>query len=878
MADRLPPQTTTTIPAPTSQPAAATAPASPARLKLLLAVASAETARQLQSLLQQNDFAPEVTHLRNLQELEQHLHSQRWDLLLADPQLPDLDLFAALKIVQAQAAELPCLIIAEQIEEDLALAAMRAGANDFIEIRHDLKRLIPAIQRELQAAEARRQRQQAREVARQAMEAQLIAVSRFRRLTEAIPECVWIFDLDTRSMSFVSNAYERIWGRHVQDLLDDRKDWLRHIHPDDKLRMKQARDAAKLGGLNEEFRVIRPGGEIRWLHLITFPIHDVIDRVQSIGGVASDITSFIQQREELSAALAEQRHRAEVQRLILDALPADVALLDGDGRIVEANAAWRTSITLNKLPQYDIGTDYLHSINQLAQQQSEEKRRDLEEMIAAVRGILAGGYESVSRIYPSKGTDDARWFRNTIAPLHTQKQRGAVVMQFEITESMLAEQRLLELSNYDSLTMLPNRLLFRDRLNTALTMARRNRSNLAVCFIDLDRFKGINESLGHQIGDLLLLEVSRRIQHCVRDSDTVSRFGGDEFALILPELADQQDSVIVAERIIESLGAPYHIDGHELFITASIGITLYPDDSDDPDVLQRNADTAMFRAKEEGRNNYQFFTTEMNANAMAKMTLERDLRYALDNEEFLLHYQPKVSCQTGRIIGFEALLRWQHAERGMVSPLDFIPMLEETGLIVAVGAWVLETACNQAQAWQQAGLGQLNIAVNVSGKQVDPQLCATVRSALTNSGLAPAQLELELTESQLMKDAEGIISTLQQLKSTGLRISVDDFGTGYSSLAYLKRFPIDTLKIDRAFVRDLADDANDVSIAKAIITLAHSFNLKVVAEGVETEEQLELLIANHCDIIQGFYFSRPLPAAEATALLQQNHCLAGHLL
>jgi diguanylate cyclase (GGDEF)-like protein/PAS domain S-box-containing protein len=847
-------------------------------LRLLFATASDSAVEQLLQSLVKHGYAPEVSRIHTLEALNQALSDSHWDLMLADPLLAQLDLFAALASLQTHAPELPVILIAEHIEETLALAAMRAGASDFIETRSDLKRLIPAIQRELRAAEARRQRQQARDVAKQAMEAQLLAVSRFRRLTEAIPECVWVFDLDTWRMSFVSPAYERIWGRRVQDLLDDRKDWLRHIHPDDQARMKQARDTAKQGGLDEEFRVIRPDGGIRWLHLSTFPVHDTNNRTQSIGGVASDITGFIEQRNELSAALAEQRHRAEVQRLILDALPADVALLDSAGQIIEANASWKASVTQKDLPQYATGANYLAACELLAQRQKDDKRRDMEEMVAAVRGLLSGGYETISRIYPSNINGQQRWFRNTVAPLHTQEKRGAVVMHVEITESMLAEQRLLELSHYDSLTLLPNRLLFRDRLTTALTMARRNRSNLAVCFIDLDRFKSINESLGHKIGDLLLLEVARRIQDCVRDSDTVSRFGGDEFALILPELADQQDSVIVAERIIESLGAPYIIEGHELFVTASIGITLCPNDSDDPDVLQRNADTAMYRAKEEGRNNYQFFTTEMNANALAKMKLERDLRYALDNEEFLLHYQPKVSCQTGKIIGFEALLRWRHPERGMVSPFEFISLLEETGLIIAVGAWVLQTACTQAEAWRQAGLGQLNIAVNVSGKQVGPHLFDSVRESLSTSGLPAEQLELELTESQLMKDAESIITTLQELKSTGLRISVDDFGTGYSSLAYLKRFPIDTLKIDRAFVRDLADDANDVSIARAIITLAHSFNLKVVAEGVETEDQLKLLIANQCDIIQGFYFSRPLPADDATAMLQQEHRLSAHLL
>ncbi|MEN9358180.1 MAG: hypothetical protein RL695_2351, partial [Pseudomonadota bacterium] len=292
----------------------------------------------------------------------------------------------------------------------------------------------------------------------------------------------------------------------------------------------------------------------------------------------------------------------------------------------------------------------------------------------------------------------------------------------------------------------------------------------------------------------------------------------------------------------------------------------------------RNADTAIYRAKELGRNNYQFFTAEMNANAMEAMKLERDLRHALENDEFVLFYQPKVSCANGQIVGFEALLRWKHATRGMVSPVEFIPLLEETGLIVPVGAWVLQTACRQARAWQTAGLGNLSVAVNVSGKQMNPTLCETVAQALHDSGLSPDYLELELTESQLMRDAENIITTLRRLKETGVTISVDDFGTGYSSLAYLKRFPLDSLKVDRAFVQDITADSNDVSITRAIITLAHSFNLQVVAEGVETEGQLNLLIANQCDIIQGYYFSRPLPDHEITAMLRDGRSLSSHLL
>jgi len=446
-------------------------------------------------------------------------------------------------------------------------------------------------------------------------------------------------------------------------------------------------------------------------------------------------------------------------------------------------------------------------------------------------------------------------------------------------DHMEKEQRLNYLAYYDALTGLPNRALLNDRLEQTTRAARHNEWLLAVLFVDLDNFKAVNDTLGHTIGDVLLQEVARRLASCLRDTDTVGRLGGDEFGIILPEISNSEDAAMVARKVIESCAKPYLIQGHELFVSASVGITLFPDDAVDSEILIRNADTALYRAKDLGRNTYQFFTAEMNQSTQDKMRLETDLRHALANGEFLLHYQPKVSCVSGKITGFEALLRWQHPQRGLVGPDEFIPALEETGLMVSVGEWVLASACVQAKSWHDAGLGTPSMAVNISGRQIDAaDLCETVRSALTASGLAPAHLELELTESQLMKEAEGIIGLLSRLKVIGVHIAVDDFGTGYSSLAYLKRFPIDSLKVDKDFVRDIVADVNDVSITRAIITLAHNLKLKVVAEGVETEGQLGLLIANHCDEVQGYYFSRPLPAEAATALLQSGRTLDSRML
>lgn len=441
------------------------------------------------------------------------------------------------------------------------------------------------------------------------------------------------------------------------------------------------------------------------------------------------------------------------------------------------------------------------------------------------------------------------------------------------------QERLNYLAYFDVLTGLPNRTLFYERLTQGLALARRNQSLLAVLSVDLDNFKAVIDTLGHGVGDLCLLEVGHRLTASLRDTDSVGRMSSDKFAIILPEIENSEAAANVARKLIASGRNAYRIDGHELFVSASIGIAMFPDDADNSDALVGNADSAMYRAKDLGRNTFQFFTTEMNRNTQDKLRLEADLHYALPRGEFLLYYQPKVSCTTGQVTGLEALLRWLHPQRGLVGPIDFIPALEATDLIIEVSAWVLATACAQAQRWHAAGLGTPTIAVNVSGRQMlGDGMVEMVRQALNASGLAPAYLELELTESQLMKNAENVIGILTRLKAMGVRLSVDDFGTGYSSLAYLKRFPIDSLKVDRAFVRDIIADPNDVSITRAIITLAHSLNLKVVAEGVETEGQLGLLIANYCDEIQGYYFSWPLPTEEATALLRTGRSLDSRML
>ena len=443
-------------------------------------------------------------------------------------------------------------------------------------------------------------------------------------------------------------------------------------------------------------------------------------------------------------------------------------------------------------------------------------------------------------------------------------------------ERRQAENRLQVMAHYDALTLLPNRVLFRDRLNQALVHAERNNGVVALLFLDLDRFKTINDTLGHDSGDLLLCEISTRLRSCVRETDTVARLGGDEFTIILEHIAKPGDAANVAGKIIESLALPILLRGQEAFVAPSIGLTIYPSDSDNADQLIKNADAAMYRAKEEGGNGYRFFTTEMDIQATGRLEMESSLRHALERDEFIVYYQPKLDLSDNKIIGAEALLRWKHPGRGLVSPAEFIPILEETGLIVQVGAWVLKNVCAQIRTWQDnAALPPLIVAVNLSGRQLQRNnLSTTIAEILEETGLDPKFLELEVTESMLMHDPKWAIDSLMQIRARGiLHIDVDDFGTGYSSLSYLKQFPIDCLKLDKSFVDGLPDDENDVAISLAVIALAHSLKLIVVAEGVENDAQLAFLKENGCNVIQGYIVSTPLPADDFVELVKKRRFL-----
>jgi diguanylate cyclase (GGDEF)-like protein/PAS domain S-box-containing protein len=430
-----------------------------------------------------------------------------------------------------------------------------------------------------------------------------------------------------------------------------------------------------------------------------------------------------------------------------------------------------------------------------------------------------------------------------------------------ITERKNAEEKLEQLAQFDAVTGLPNRNLLQERLEHAIAQARRRGRGAGVLFVDLDRFKLVNDTHGHHVGDELLAQVGRRLKDCVRRDDTVARPGGDEFAVVIADLARPDDAAFVARKILDSFAAPFDLGGRETFITASIGVAAFPNDGKDAETLLKCADVAMYRAKESSRNTFCFYTAEMNARAASKLQLNTDLRRALERREFSLHYQPKVNLATGEMIGMEALLRWQHAERGMVPPLEFIPALEDSGLIVEVGDWVVGEACRQLREWTRAGLQLAPVAVNLSARQFRRRdLDQVIRRVLAEHGLSPALLELEITESSLMDDPQDAIRQLQALREAGLRISVDDFGTGYSSLAYLTRLPVSTLKIDRAFVNAATTESSSAAIVKMVIDMAQRLSFDVVAEGIETDAHVKFLRQHGCSQGQGYHFGRPIPA------------------
>ncbi|MEE8347922.1 MAG: EAL domain-containing protein [Dehalococcoidia bacterium] len=582
------------------------------------------------------------------------------------------------------------------------------------------------------------------------------------------------------------------------------------------------------------------------------PLCDESGEITGVIGVATDISE--RRRAEQALQVSETKFRT-----LADTVAAATFIYQGTRlRYVNPATEALTGYTRDELLTMKFW-DVIHpDFRQLVKERGLARQRGED---------VPGQYETKVQ---TKGGEE-RWVEFTLGVIEFEGNPAVLGTGFDITERKRAEDTIKHLAYHDALTNLPNRTLLQDRLTVALAQAHRSKRMLAVMFLDLDRFKVVNDTVGHEGGDGLLRSVAERLASLMREGDTVARMGGDEFAILSPEIASVEDAPEVAERILDGLRKPWVVQGQEFHVTTSIGVALYPSDGDDAETLLRNADTAMYRAKEHGRDNYQLYTPAMNARIAERLAVESSLRHSLERGEFVVHYQPQVDLRSGQVVGTEALVRWQHPERGLVAPAEFIPVAEDTGLIVPLGEWVLRTACAQNKAWQEEGIPPLRVAVNLSARQFQQRnLIDMVAQVLEETGLDPHRLQLEITEGVAMQDTDFTIDVLQGLRAMGVQIAMDDFGTGYSSLSYLKRLPFKTVKIDRSFVRDLTVDLNDAAIAAAIIAMAHNLKLNVIAEGVETVEQLALLKRQGCDEMQGYLFSRPGPPDVIGELLRKG--------
>ncbi len=630
------------------------------------------------------------------------------------------------------------------------------------------------------------------------------------------------------------------------------------LHPEDRARVLsrfQESIERREPDLAVEYRVLRQGGGIRWMGASGRGTYNEAGQLLGVTGVCLDLTE--RKRIDLCAFEAQR----DFDRFF-NLIPELACIVSTDGYFKKVNSAWETTLgfTLEEVLNTPM-LDFIHP---------EDLERTLEEI--AKQSPTHRTKHFVNRYRCKDGS--YRIFDWTTTFNRDESTRFGVAR--DITEQRAAENAARQLAEqiayaaeHDVLTGLPNRMLLNDRVSQAIELARRHSRKVSLLFMDLDGFKHINDSLGHLTGDKLLQSISKRLVNCVRTSDTVSRQGGDEFVVLLSEVEHTENTAGTATRILQAVAEPHSIDQHDLYVTASIGVSVYPDDGLDAETLIKNADTAMYHAKENGRQNCQFFQPAMNVRAVERQSIEESLRRALERQELTVHYQPRIDLRTGEVTGAEALLRWTHPSRGQVSPAQFIPVAEDCGLVVPIGKWVLREACQQSRAWVDAGLPMVTIAVNISAMELRNEgFLESVFEILADTGLDPTSLELELTESVLMKHAESATSILTALRARGVQIAVDDFGTGYSSLSYLRKFPVDALKIDRSFVHQITNGSGETTIVTAVISMARSLNLRVVAEGVETLEELAFLQVHQCDEAQGYYFGRPEPPEEFARLLE----------
>ncbi|VAX24851.1 diguanylate cyclase/phosphodiesterase (GGDEF & EAL domains) with PAS/PAC sensor(s) [hydrothermal vent metagenome] len=791
----------------------------------------------------------EIVDCVRAEEALEKLHSNpgSFDLVVSDYKLPGISGLEFLRKLMDDKMDLPLILLTGSGSERIAVEASRVGVDDYIvkDPHGEYLNLLPTT---LPLVAQKHRDRVARMKAEQALRESEIE---YRSLFEYASDAIFIIAPDTRFILQANKVASAQLGYTNEELLSMRIDDI-NILASAEEHHAAIEKLKKMSSVIFETRSKRKNGE-----LIDVEVSSRF--IQYSGKMV--IQSFVRNITERKRA----EERLKLASNVFENIMEGVMVTDFNAMIEYTNPAF------TKITGYT-ASEVIGKKPNLLKSKLHDKPfyRDMWRSL-----LTKGNWQGEIWNRRKDGESYPEWLTITAIRDEGGKTTQYAAIFHDITELKRGQEEIKYQAYHDALTGLPNRLLFHDRLLQAIGHARRNESELAILFLDLDNFKKINDGLGHEVGDLMLQGVATRLISSLREEDTVSRFGGDEFTIILENFDEAEDTSLVAQKIIKSLSEPFLYQGLKLFITTSIGITLFPEDGDSVEKLLKNADMAMYRAKEHGGNTYQFFTNEMNLKVIERFKIEDDLRKAVENEEFLIHYQPKVDLKTGSIISMEALARWQKPTGEIVSPAEFIPVAEETGLIIPIGEWVLREACVRTKAWCDKGYGPLKVTVNLSTKQFhDENLINSIKKVLDETGLDPRYLELEITESSMMADVDKNVLALQCLSSMGIRLAIDDFGTGYSSLSYLRRFPINTLKIDSSFVKEAPGDNDAESIVQVIIAMGHSLNLSVVAEGVETREQLEFLRKHKCDEMQGFYFSKPLPEARFEALLKKKETLS----
>lgn len=818
-----------------------------APLNLLVIEASLADFLLLERQLRINGLAANCQQVTTTADLAARLAVMDWDVVISDYHVPGMTFDTSLAMTRSVLPDVPFIVVSGTVGDEKAVELLKLGISDFI-LKDRLSRLAPTIRRAL--GDMLEQR------AAQVVQCTLNEQNQILREMSALAHIGgWEYD-PVRGNIVWTEEMARI--HEIEPGQDTSFTFiLSFFHGPWRQKLKTAlREAIEFGqAFDLELALVTAKGTPKWVRMVVTPV-SVRGVVVKLRGSTQDVTE-----NKLNELLMfEQKERVEVT---LHSIDDAVITTDAQGVIDYLNPA------AERLTGWSMTMAFRQPLMQVLHIVGDDQTRLL---LNPILSVLASGASSHLPPHCLLVRPDGQRaaIEDSTAPIRSRDGSiiGAVLVFRDVTVARATAAQIAHQALHDALTGLPNRLLASDRLKQAIEAAQRNGMCVGVLFLDLDRFKNINDSLGHSSGDYVLEQVAARLLAVTRASDTVSRQGGDEFMIIMPSTSHQVHFSDMAKKILEVISAPYLHQEQELNMTFSIGISIYPFDGSDASTLIKNADAAMYYAKAAGRNNYKFYAAAMNSKAAERLALEAQLRHAVARHEFMVYYQPKIDVAHRRLVGAEGLIRWQHPELGLLTPVNFIAIAEESGLIVPIGQWVMEEVCQQMQSWRARGLDCVPVSVNLSAIQFrNKSLVDSLRQLLKKTGLPPALFELELTESVIMQNSDTVVQTLQRLKKLGIKLSIDDFGTGYSSLSYLKRFPIDALKIDQSFVRDIAHDDNDAAIIKAIIAMAHSLKLLVIAEGVETEEQLTFLATHHCDEMQGYYFSEPMLGSKFETLL-----------